>query len=343
MPTLALGTDMSIAEIIRREDPDGQLAELVDVISQENHILDYIQWEECNNGDYHDATQIASEPTGQDRTYDYGVSKEAGVVEKVLEPTQMMASLSEVDDRKYKRAKDPDALRLQEDGLFLKGMTKTFVSRLLDGNRNTNPLRINGINQRSDYTSLSSDHTYDQADGNASSDSNKTSVYCIQFGARKVMTIYPRNNPQMSGDLPIKMEDFGKTIIDQSGTSQTKKYPAWQTWFSIDFGWFIYDPRCIKRIVNISTSNIDGVDDFAWSEDPMIDVVNDLEYNGEGAVFLCNRTVLKQAQKRANEKGNAYFTQETEGEGPFARPVVRFQGIPMVRVDQITNTQDVVL
>jgi hypothetical protein len=71
----------------------------------------------------------------------------------------------------------------------------------------------------------------------------------------------------------------------------------------------------------------------------MIDAYNDLEYNGKGCVILCNRTVLAQAQKRANEKGNAFFTMDTEGEGPFARPVTRFMGIPMERVDQITNTQ----
>jgi hypothetical protein len=341
--TVDLGVNLSIAEIVRREDPDGTLAQLIDVISQENHILDHIQWEEANNGDFHEVTRVVAEPAGQDRTYDLGVTKEAGITEKIVEPTQMMASLSEVDDRKFKRAANPDAFRLGEDGLFLKGMTKTFVSRLFDGSRGTNNLRINGINDSSrDYAALSSDYTYDQADGNASADANKTSVYFVQFGQGKVMLTYPRNNPAVGGTTPIKMEDFGKSIIDQSGTSGTLKYPAWQTWFSIDFGLAIYDPRCIKRIVNISTSNIDGVDDFAWSEDPMIDAYNDLEYNGEGAVIFCNRTVLAQAQKRANEKGNAFFTMQSEGEGPFARPVTRFMGIPMERVDQITNTQSTI-
>lgn len=341
MATLDVGQDLSIAEITRREDPDGQLATLVDVISEENHILNYVQWEECNNGDNHDVKRIVAEPSGSDRTYDFGVAKEAGITEAVTEPTQMMASLSEVDDRKYKRARDPDAFRLGEDGLFLKGMTKTFVSRLFDGARATNALQITGINNRSDYNTLSSTYTYDQADGNASATANKTSIYLVQFGPGKIMCTYPRNNPQVSGDLPIKMEDFGKSIIDMSGSSGALKYPAWQTWFSIDFGWSIYDPRCVKRIVNISTSSIDGVDDFAWSEDPMFDAIGDLEYNGEGAVFFCNRTVWTQARKRANEKGNAFYAQPA-GEGPFAKPVLYFDGIPMARVDQITNTQSTI-
>jgi hypothetical protein len=315
------------------------MAELIDAISEENHILDYITWIECNNGFFHEDTRVVTEPGGNYRALDEGVVKEAGVTEVVTERTCELASISEVDDKKYKAAPNPDGFRLQEDTLFLKGMTKTFVGAIFDGATTTDARQITGINNRPEYNVLSSDNTYDNAGGDASATANKTSVYFIQFGHKKVNLIYPRNNPQGGGDLPVKMEDFGKSVIDQSGTSQTKKFPAWQTWFSMDFGLFIHDVRCIKRIVNISTSNIDGVDDFAWHEDSMIDAYNDLEYNGAGAVILCNRTLLAQAQKRANEKGNAYFTMDTMGEGPFARSVTRFMGIPMARVDQITNTQ----
>lgn len=337
MASLALGTSLTVAELIRREDPDGTLSELIDVISQENHILDYITWIECNNGVYHEDTRTVSEPSGQERSYDEGVGKEAGVTEKVTEPTCMLDGISEVDYAKYLHSADPDGYRLQEDGFFLRGMTKTLVSRLFDGDRSTYPRRITGINNRADYNTLSSSYVFDNAGGNASSTANKTSVYFIQFGAKMVNLVYPRHDPSGGGVLPIKSEDFGKSIINQSGTSEAKKYPAWQMWFSASFGLFVHDPRCIKRIVNISTSNIDGVDDFAWHEDSMIDAFNQLEYNGAGTVILCNRTVLSQAHKRANEKGNAFFTVETEGEGPFAHPVVRFMGIPMARTDQIGN------
>lgn len=338
MPTLDLGAYLTISEILRREDPDGRLVEIVDVLSQENHILDYITWIQCNNGTYHEDTRSLSEPSGTERAYDEGIIPEAGATEKVIEPTCMLNGLSEVDVKKARSAPEGEgAFRIQEDAFFVKGMTKTLVSRLFAGDRSVDARRINGINTRADYNTLSSSYVFDNADGNASATSNKTSVYFIQFGQKKVNLIYPRGGSAAPGDSPIKMEDYGKSIIDQSGTSQTKKYPAYQTWFDLDFGLFIHDPRCIKRVVNISTSNIDGVDDFAWHEDPMIDAFHQLEYGGENTVILCNRTVLAQAHKRANEKGNAYFTVQTEGEGPFAHPVVRFEGIPMMRTDQIGN------
>ena len=343
MATLGLGDNLTIMEIMRREDPDGSLAQLVDTISQENTILDDITWQECNNGTYHEDTRTVSEPTGQERSYGEGIKGEAGVTEKITEPTCMLNGISEVDVQKLRHSPSQGEARLQEDAFFLRGMTKTLVSRLFDGNRTTDTRRINGINNRSDYSSLQSSNAetrvFDNAGGNASATSNKTSIYFIQWGYKKVNLIYPRNDPNGGGTLPIKMEDFGKSIIAQSGTSDTKKYPAYQTWFGIDFGIFIHDPRCIKRIANISTTNIDGVNDFAFDENALIDAVNQLEYNGFGVVAYCNRTVLSQAQKRANEKGNAFFSTDVEGEGPFARPVTRFMGIELKRVDQITNVQ----
>lgn len=338
MATLAMGTDLTLMELARRTTPDGQMANLIDMLREENHILDYATWMECNNGTYHEDTRTVTEPAGALRSLDEGVSQEAGVTELVTEPTTMMNGISIVDAKKYALQDSPDAYRLQEDGFFLRGMTKTFVGKLFRGDRTSDQRDIMGIDNRSDYNTLSSDYVYDNAGGDASATANKTSVYFIQFGPKRVSLIYPKNNPNGGGTQPIKIKDYGESIIDQVGTSSAKKYPALQTWFSIDFGLFIADPRCIKRIVNISTSNIDGVDDFAWDEDSMIDAYNDLEYNGEGCVILCNRTVLAQAMKRANEKGNAYFTQQVEGEGPFARPVTRFQGIPMLRCDQILNT-----
>ena len=218
-------------------------------------------------------------------------------------------------------------------------MFKTHVSRIFNSNRATSPLQINGINNRSDYNALSSDYVYDNAGGNASATANKTSIYLIQFGEGMVTFLFPRNDSiGNTMGMPISLQDFGEDIIADSVVS-TKKYPAWRTWFEIHFGLGIHDPRTIKRIVNISTSNIDGVDDFSFDEDLLIDATNDFEHGGRGAVIVCNRTIKAQMQKRANEKGNAQYTQDMEGDGVFARKVLRFWGIPIAEVAQITNTQ----
>jgi len=338
MATLSLGSGLTLAELVRREDPNGRLAQIVNTLSQVNSIIEDCTWMECNNGTYHEDTRRASEPTGMERAYDMGVTKEAGVTEKVTEPTCMLDGLSEVDAAKILHTPDPAGARAQEDAFFLDGMSKTMASRIIDGDRGTYPLRINGINKRSDYNALSStDYVFDNAAGNASATVNKTSIYIIQWGPKMVNMLYPRNDSNGGGATPFKQDDYGKQMITDGTTG--RKYPAFQTWFELHFGLFIHDPRCIKRICNISTSAIDGVDDFAFDEEVLIDAYNKLEYNGKGAAIYCNRTVMAQIQKRANEKGNANYSQEMSGEGPFAKKVIRFWGIPVREVAQITNTQ----
>ena len=262
MATYALGTYLTIAELIRREDPKGNLAQIIDVLNEENRILEDMTWLECNSGTYYEDTRTASEPAGSERAYDEGVNPEAGVSEKILEPTCLFNGLSEVDEKKFQHAPEPGAARLQEDGFFMRGLTKTFVSRFFDGNRATDQRQIMGINNRSRYSTLqtfgSETEVFDNAEGNASATANKTSIYCIQWGEKKVNMIYPRNDAPSDGGLPIKMEDFGRTI--QTDVGGTKKRPVWQTWFTNDFGIFIHDYRCVKRVVNISTTNIDDVD-----------------------------------------------------------------------------------
>ena len=295
MATLALGTSLTVAELMRREDPNGQPSELIDVLNQENAITPDATWIPCNNKTMHEDGRTASEPTGQDRAYDQGITTEAGVSERVLEHTQMLDGLSVVDVKKLLHTGHYEQNRTINDGFFLRGMAKTFVSRLLSGNRSTHPRRINGIFTRTDYNSLSSDYTYDNAGGNASATANKTSILMVQWGMKMVNCIYPVGDAPGStgGDSPIKQEDMGKDLIADPNNSSAY-YKAERTWFEIHFGIFIHDPRCIKRIVNISTSNIDGVDDFSFDEELMIDMVSDLEYAGAGAVMYCNRTVYAQ-------------------------------------------------
>ena len=99
MAAIALGTSFTLAELIRREDPNGKLAQLVDVLSETNAILQDATFIECNNGTYHEDTRTATEPSGDERAYNEGVAAEAGVTEKVTEPTCMLDGLSEIESQ----------------------------------------------------------------------------------------------------------------------------------------------------------------------------------------------------------------------------------------------------
>jgi len=336
MGALNLVENLTTAEQARRTDPKGNLADLIDVLSKEHGILQVATSIPCNNGRFHEDKAVASKPAGSWRGFGEGVKREAGSSEPIVEGTSNLNGLSEIDvDQLESGPGAPLAQRLQEDGLFLSGMGNTLATCIFSGNKATNPKQFTGINNRADYNTVDSDMVYDMADGAASATLNKTSMYIIQFGPKMVNLIYPDGQGPNGSKYGIKMKDYGDYITtDDAGN----KYPVYGTWFGAHYGLFVHDYRCIKRIVNISTTNIDNVDDFSFDEEVLFDALGDLEHNGAGAHIVCNRKLWTQIRKAANSKSNAFF-HESKGEGPFAKEVLSLDGIPIHREDTITNTQ----
>lgn len=339
MAGLLMGSSMSLHQLKVRENPDGTVADMVDVISTDNEgFFNDATWIISNNGTYHEATRVASKPSGSVRNFNEGYSIAAGVAEKVTEPTEKLGSISQIDQGLVEEAEDPVKFRMDEETLFLSGIMETHISHFFDSSRGTSPKQINGINSRADYNTLSSAQVFDNADGAASATANKTSLYVIQWGPKMVNMLAPRSGRKNGGSFPINRISYPARLIADP-LDATKKYPAYETLFEINFGIFIHDPRMIFRQCNISTTNIDGTDDFSWDEKYLIRIFNQLRNGGRGAAIYVNRTLASQLMERANDKGNANWTATMEGEGPFAKPVVRFWGIPVRVIDAITNTQ----
>ncbi len=341
MSVHVFGSDMTLSEMVRRENPDGTFADLIDVISKESPILMDAMVTECNNGTSHKATRVASKPSGEERGYNSGVTQEAGVTSTVIEPTCMLDGLSQIDDAILRHSPDQLAARMSEDNLFLSGMEETRADRLFNddsgsttvGDRATYPLRINGFPFRSDYNVLSSEHVFDNAGGNASATANKMSMWLVQWGNHKVNLTVPRNDSMAGGQFGVKMDDFGREIVtDAAG----KKFPAWQTWFETHFGLFIWDPRCVKRVVNISSTNIDGVDDFSFNEDSLIRAYMSMKYQRQGVVIYATEEVLTQMWIRGKDKSNTNFRNDKD---QFGQDVTFFNNAPIRQLDALGTTE----
>ena len=339
MAGLLMGSSMTLAELKLRENPDGTVADLIDVISTDNEgFFNDATRIIANNGTFNEATRVATKPSGAERNFNEGYPIEAGKGEKVTEPTEKLGSISQIDVGLVEEADNPAKFRMDEETLFLSGIMETHISRFFDGDRAANPKQINGLNTRADYNTLSSAQVFDNADGAASATANKTSLYVIQWGPKMVNMLAPRSGRSGSGSFPVTRTSMPKAFVNDPLDS-TKRLLVYETQFEINFGIFIHDPRMIFRQANISTTNIDGVDDFSWDEKYLIRIFNQLRNGGRGAVIYVNRTLASQFMERANDKGNANWTASMEGDGPFAKPVTRFWGIPVRVIDAITNTQ----
>ena len=343
MAALLMGSSMTLAELKLRENPDGTVADLVDVISTDNEgFFNDATWIIANNGTFHEATRVATKPSGSVRNFNEGYSIEAGKGEKVTEPTEKLGSISQIDVGLVEEASDPAKFRMDEETLFLSGIMETHISHFFDSDRGANPKQINGLNSRADYNTLSSAQVFDNADGAASATANKTSLYVIQWGHKMVNMLAPRSGRSGGGSFPVTRTSMPKAFVDDALDS-TKRLLVYETQFEINFGIFIHDPRMIFRQCNISTSNVDGVDDFSFDEKYLIQIFAQLRNGGKGAAIYVNRALAAQIMNRANDKGNASyqtnFENAMEGEGPFAKKVTRFWGIPVRIIDGITQDQ----
>jgi len=339
MATLTLTSQATLMELAQAEH-NAKLMPIVNVLSEVNEILLDAQWAECNNRTTHKGLRASTEPTGTERQYNQGIDPEFATTTPFDEPTCMLDGLSKVDAALLRHSPDGLAERLQRDKMYMRGMSKTFANRLIYGDRGTYPDRINGITVREGYNELSDAYTYDNAGGNASATENKMSIIIVGWGPGKVRLIYPRNDapggskvldPDVVG-LGIRVKDFGLDLVTDAND---KEYPGYRTWLEIHFGLMIEDPRYIRRIVNISRTNIDGIDDFSFNEDYLIDAFNDMP-DWDGCAIYVPRAVRGQIWKRVKDKGNVYFT---PGKDVFGRPQAQFMEIPIRLVDQMSGSE----
>jgi hypothetical protein len=343
MGTVSTTGGMTLIEEAIRTHND-KLLPIINTIAKTNKVFLYAQWAQCNGGTVEHGSRTATIPTGTWCDYDEGASTGTATTQPYEEPTAMLDHMFIIDQRRKSHMVDPERnisneIELEMQGLMQQAMTAFFYGDR-SGDTNYAGKMINGITNRTDYNTLSSEYVYDNAGGNASATQNKTSIYIMNFGHDQFELIYPRGDemgkesiatPDAEG-LGIKIQ---KLKSDTATDSNGNEYPADKLWFQMHWGICPRDPGAIRRISNISTTNIDNVDDFSFNEDYFIDAVTDMR-NTDGAIACCNRTVMAQIWKRVKDSSAYNFTQM---EDAFGNPVPAVCGIPVILSEAIVSNE----
>jgi len=118
-----------------------------------------------------------------------------------------------------------------------------------------------------------------------------------------------------------------------------KLMQAFVSHFKLHAGLVVRDERCIRRIASIRGASCGTTSTFyaatAYGHHNLIEALNALPYQGEGAVIYANNTVKTQMDILAVDKSNVLYNSENWS----GRPVTTFKGVPVRRVDAITNTE----
>lgn len=214
MATLADGGFPNLANWSKRQKPEGGIAEIINVLSKKNPILDDVPWSEGNLPTGHRITQASTAlPAATWRKLNSGVQATKGDTEQFDETCGMLEDESKVDVDLAKLNGDAAAYRASEDKLKVEGISQQFATALFYESASTNPERIHGLAPRYGGTSGYTASAYTLKGTNAGT--NARSVWLISWEPRKVYGIFPKGS--MAG---LTREDKGEQrVLDASSNA----------------------------------------------------------------------------------------------------------------------------
>lgn len=333
MATITSANWPTLAEVIKRTEPDGNISKIAEMLTQKNEILTDMPWVECNDGTSHKTTVRNGLPSAAWRALNYGVPSSKSATTRVQETTGMLETYAKIDLALANLNGNSAAWRMSEETAFREAMNQQLASTLFYGDTGTNPERFLGLAPR--FSSLTAENARNiiRADSGASG-SDQTSVYLIVWGDQTVHGLYPKGSP---GGLQVR--DLGEdTAVDGAGG----EYQILRTHYKWDCGLSVRDWRYVVRVCNIDVGNLTKTgatgSDLIDALTLALEAVEDL--TSGTPVFYANRTVTSFLRRQIVNKVAASTLSMQEVGG---RRVLDFDGVPVRRTDALLNTEAVVV
>ncbi len=319
----------TLADVIARTAPDGNIAQLVEMLSEQNGILDYMTFMEGNLLTGHKHSIRTGLPTVTWRKLYGGVQPSKSRSASVTDSCGMLEAYAEVDAALAQLNGNSAAWRLSEEAAFIQAMNKEVASSLIYANEKTSAEEITGLAPR--YNSLSAENG-DNIINAAGAQADNTSIWLVEFGPNSVFGIYPKGS---QGGL--QMTDKGQVTVENADGSNGRM-EALRTHYRWDLGLTVRDWRCNARICNIDVGDLGTIANTKNLLTWMVQASERVESSGGRKVWLVNRTIREKLRLGILEKiANNLSWDSVEG-----KRVMTFDDIPVVRTDAILNTEAVV-
>tara|TARA_R110000822_G_scaffold38746_9_gene107135 strand:+ start:573 stop:1574 length:1002 start_codon:yes stop_codon:yes gene_type:complete len=242
-----LGTsNPTLADLAKVTDPDGSIADVVEILNQTNEILEDMTWLEGNltTGNRTSIRSGLPSPTFR-KMYGFVQPTKSRAVQ-VTDNTGMMEDYSQVDKALVDMAGNPAAFRLQEDRPHIEGMNQTLATKLFYGDETSAPEEFTGLAPR--FNSLSAANG-DNIIAGGGSGSDNASIWLICWSPNTCHGIIPKGSK-----AGIQQRDLGEVTVQDTVGGSTGLYQAYRTHYRWDVGLTVRDWRYIVRIANIDRS-----------------------------------------------------------------------------------------
>jgi len=316
---------LNLADWAARLAPDGSIPVIVEYMKKVNKILDDMPWVEGNLPTGHRTVIRTGLPDVAWRLLNYGVQPSKSTTKAVTDTTGLLEAWSRIDQKLAELGGNVKKFRFSEDTAFMMSMGKELANTIFYGDTSTDPEKFLGLAPR--YSSLSAPNASNIIDAGGSS--NLTSIWLCVWGPSTLFGFFPQGST-----AGLKHEDLGLETASDSAGGLYRVYTSHFTW---DAGLCLKDWRYVCRIANI---DVTGLKKDASSGADLIDLmvqaaetVEDLEVGTPA--FYCNRTISSFLHRQAlNAKNVQLRFDEVAG-----KPVLKFMGIPIRRVDALKETE----
>ena len=335
MATLST-THLTMLDWSKRLDPDGKTADIVEMLSQTNDILEDMLFKEGNLPTGEQTSIRTGLPTVYYRQINAGVPSSKSTTAQVVENTAILEGRSEIDQDEAELNGNTSEYRMSEGQAFVEAMGQAQATTLIYGSASS-PEEYSGLATRySDKSAPNGDNIIDA--GGTGSDN--ASVYLVGWGERSIFGVFPKGS--VAG---LTHEDLGVQDSFDAGTEN--RYRAYHDLYKWKNGLVVKDWRYGVRIANVDVSDLVAQTGTQASNAAtaiiklMSRAIDHLpNISSVRPAFYVNRTVASHLRVAALDKSSSAVTIEP-ALNQFGETIhnMVFLGVPVRLVDVLTNAE----
>jgi hypothetical protein len=326
-----LGTENpTLADLAKVTDPDGSIADVIEILNQTNEILEDMTWLEGNltTGNRSSIRTGLPSPTFR-KMYGY-VQPTKSRAAQITDNCGMMEDYSQVDKALVDMAGNPAAFRLQEDRPHIEGMNQTLATKLFYGDETTSPEEFTGLAPR--YSDLAAENADNIIDAGGTGSDNG-SLWLICWSPNTCHGIIPKGSK-----AGIQQRDLGEVTVQDTVGGTTGLMQAYRTHYRWDVGLTLRDWRYAIRVCNIDRSLLTiDVSTGADLNDLMHQALTEIPNPSMGrCAWYMDKQILSFLRRQtANAVTNSTLSQDMVG----GTMQTSWGGYPIRRVDALKTDE----
>lgn len=329
MVTLATNNP-TLADVAKGLDPDGAVAQTVEILNQQNEILLDATFIEGNLPTGHRTSIRTGLPQPTWRKLYGGVQPTKSTKTQVTDNCGMLEDYAEVDKALADLNGNTMSFRLSEDKAHIEGINQEVAQTMMYGNEGSAPAEFTGLSPRFNSLAAQNGDNIINAGGTGS---DNTSIWLVVWGPNTAHMIYPKGSK-----AGLAVEDKGQVTIENAD-GNGGRMEGYRTHYKWDLGMTVRDWRYVSRICNIDVSDLNTPDNTKKLIDWMIQASERIPAFGMGrAAWYVNRNIREKLRLGILNKTAYNLTWETVA----GQRVLMFDGIPVRRTDALLNTESVV-